>query len=87
MMSQKITIYMAGLLVLVVSAFTVVSGASGTEENKKVASDGAVMQTEDLQMSTRVPVSEGVIDNAEETVKNRVKEITNERPGRGNRKE
>ena len=55
---KKITIFMAGLLVLVVSAFTVVSGESGTEENKKVASDGAVMQTQDPQMPTRV-IEEG----------------------------
>ena len=57
-MKKKITVPTVSLLALAVSAFTVVSGATGTEENKKVASDGAVMQTEDPHMPTRV-IEEG----------------------------
>ncbi len=53
-MKSKRILLTAGLLTLMVSVFTVVSGVSGAEENKKVASDGAVTQTADPEMPTRV---------------------------------
>ena len=48
----------AGLMALAMSAFSTVSSASDKEESKKVASDGAQMQTEDPEMPTRV-IEEG----------------------------
>ena len=53
-MKSKRVILAAGLLALAVSVSTIVFGASGEEETKKVASDGAFIQTEDPQMPTRV---------------------------------
>ena len=57
-MKSKRVILAAGLLALAVSVSTIVFGASGEEETKKVASDGASIQTEDPQMPTRV-IEEG----------------------------
>lgn len=57
-MKSKRVILAAGLLALAVSVSTIVFGASGEEATKKVASDGAFIQTEDPQMPTRV-IEEG----------------------------
>ena len=57
-MKMKSVFTVAGLLALAVSAFSFAAGASGMEENKKVASDGAVIQTADSKMPTRV-IEEG----------------------------
>ena len=57
-MRRKQILVLAALMTMALSAFTVVSNASDNGEEKKVASDGAQMQTEDPEMPTRV-IEEG----------------------------